>query len=149
MRYIDQIVIHCSATEEGKPVTVAQIRQWHLKRGFKDIGYHYVIDIDGVIQPGRPLDQDGAHAMSYNVGSIGICYVGGLSLKTLKPMDTRTQRQRDALKLLINVLTVVFPITAIDGHRDLSVDMNGDGVISKFEWMKDCPCFNVHDEFKV
>ncbi len=149
MRKINRIVIHCSATEEGKSVSVDEIRRWHKARGFQDIGYHYVINIDGGVHFGRPIEQAGAHAQGYNANSIGICYVGGLSLKILKPMDTRTDDQRKTLSILIARLQEKYPIAYINGHRDLSVDLNGDGVITPGEWMKSCPCFNVHDEYKV
>ena len=78
MRSIDQIICHCSATREGQHVTVQQIRQWHLQRKFADIGYHYVVYLDGTVHKGRPLEKAGAHCKGHNAHSIGICYVGGL-----------------------------------------------------------------------
>ena len=77
MRTITEIIVHCSATPEGRDYTVAQIRQWHLQRGFRDIGYHYVIYRDGTIHTGRPVAQAGAHCTGHNAHSIGVCYIGG------------------------------------------------------------------------
>ena len=77
MRKITQIIIHCSATPEGKDYTVADIDRWHKARGFKMIGYHYVIYRDGSIHTGRPLEMVGAHCKGHNAHSIGICYIGG------------------------------------------------------------------------
>ena len=139
------IVIHCSATREGKDYDVKTIRGWHVQRGFKDIGYHFLVHLDGTIERGRPIDQAGAHAKGYNDESIGVCYVGGLD-KDGNPKDTRTLYQRQALLRLVEILEIIYPIKDVVGHRDLSVDLNGDGVISRNEWIKACPCFNVKTE---
>ena len=58
MRTIDKIIIHCSATPEGRPHSVEDIRRWHKAQGFADVGYHYVIGLDGAVFRGRPLEQD-------------------------------------------------------------------------------------------
>jgi N-acetyl-anhydromuramyl-L-alanine amidase AmpD len=144
MRYIDLIVIHCTATEEGKEYSVEDVTKWHKTRGFRTIGYHFLIHLDGTISEGRPVKEIGAHAKGYNRRSIGICYVGGL--KDGKPYDTRTDAQKESLKCLVKGLTAVYPLIDIVGHRDLSADLNGDGIISKSEWMKSCPCFSVKSE---
>ena len=154
---VDAIVIHCSATRAGQDVRAADIDKWHKERGFKMIGYHYVIDLDGTVETGRPLTMAGAHCNTsgtsgryYNQHSIGICYVGGLD-ENGKPADTRTDAQKLALsKLIFDELLPAFPnVTDILGHRDASPDKNGDGVISKNEWIKECPCFDVRAEFPI
>jgi len=145
MRDIDLAVIHCSATREGVDYGVKAIRRWHLKRGFKDIGYHFVIHLDGTFERGRPWDQPGAHAKGYNENSIGICYVGGID-SYKNPKDTRTIAQIHSLRGIVSVLKAMFPMIKVVGHRDLSVDLNGDGIITKGEWMKQCPCFDVKTE---
>ena len=144
MRDINLIVIHCSATREGKDYSVGDIRKWHKKRGFRDIGYHYIICLDGTIKKGRPIDQPGAHAKGYNTNSVGVCYIGGLDSEG-KPKDTRTTAQMHALRNAVSMLKALFNNPGVVGHRDLSVDLNGDGVISKNEWMKSCPCFDIKD----
>ena len=81
----DTIIIHCSATRAGQNITAADIDCWHRARGFWSIGYHYVIRLDGTIEPGRDVTLDGAHCMGWNQRSIGICYVGGLDKKAAPP----------------------------------------------------------------
>ena len=78
MRNIDKIIVHCSATQEGRHLDAAEINRWHLKRGWKGIGYHYVVLLDGAIEYGRNIYEQGAHVKNYNKGSIGICYIGGV-----------------------------------------------------------------------
>ena len=145
MRDINLIVIHCSATKEGKDYSVGDIRKWHKKRGFKDIGYHFVITLVGKIKKGRPIEQPGAHAKGYNSNSIGVCYIGGLDFNG-NPKDTRTLAQIHALRNNVDTLRAIYgDNVGVVGHRDLSVDLNGDGVISKNEWMKSCPCFDISE----
>lgn len=151
---IDAIVIHCSATKEGVDVKTEDIRRWHKANGWFDIGYNYVVELDGRIVKGRPLTVDGAHANTngvsgrpYNKHSIGICYVGGLD-KDGKPKDTRNDAQKFGIELLVTNLLMRYPrIKEVIGHRDCSPDANGDGVIMPNEWLKACPCFDVRAEY--
>lgn len=138
------IVIHCSATEAGREVSARSITQWHKARGFRTIGYHFLIHLDGKISRGRKLEEIGAHVKGYNINSVGICYVGGL--KNAKSFDTRTTSQIHSIRGLVAALKSMFDIARIVGHRDLSVDLNANGMITKSEWMKDCPCFDVKTE---
>lgn len=132
MRTINEIIIHCSATEEGKNYHASDIDRWHKQRGFKKIGYHFVIDIDGKIERGRRLYEVGAHCEGHNKNSIGICYIGGL--RNGKPADTRTEAQKVALEIVIASLCTMFPnVDRICGHNDYS--------------SKACPCFNVQREY--
>ena len=147
MRKINKIIVHCSATKEGQYFTVADITRWHKERGFRTIGYHYVIYLDGTIEVGRTPSEVGAHCLGQNANSIGICYIGGLDSGG-KPKDTRTPEQKESLKCLIETLCKRYPIEEIGGHRDYSPDKNGNGVIEPSEWLKDCPCFDVIPEFK-
>ena len=101
MRKINEIILHCSATAEGKDYTVADIDKWHKQRGFKCIGYHYVIYRDGSVHQGRPLNEIGAHTTGHNANSIGICYIGGCAKDGRTPKDTRTPQQKEALFSLI------------------------------------------------
>ena len=132
MRSIDKIIVHCSATREGQHVTVQQIRQWHLQRNFADIGYHYVIYLDGTVHKGRPLEKAGAHCKGYNAHSVGICYIGGLDRQG-KPKDTRTAAQKAALLTLIRELRQRFPRATVHGHREFA--------------NKACPCFDAKKEY--
>lgn len=136
MRKIDMIVVHCTATPEGKKTTVEAIRNQHVNvNHWKDIGYHYVIYLDGSIHTGRPVEQAGAHASGHNKNSIGICYVGGLD-KYGKCKDTRTDMQKESLIYLIKELKKQFPtIYKVVGHRDLP------------QVNKCCPCFDAKKEY--
>lgn len=134
MRKINLIVIHCADTYARMDIGVKEIREWHLAKGFNDIGYHYVIRRDGTIEAGRPLEKPGAHAAGYNSQSIGICYAGGKGDND-KPEDNRTPVQKQTLHDLVNSLKQQFPQAKIVGHRDLP------GV------QKVCPCFSVLYEF--
>lgn len=130
MRTIDKIILHCAATREGQHFTVDNIRSWHLQRGFKDIGYHFVVYLDGSVHKGRDLNTVGAHTTGQNATSIGICYIGGCD-KNLKPKDTRTPEQTKALVELCENLQLAFPDAKIYGHYEFA--------------HKACPSFNVTD----
>lgn len=139
---IRRIVIHCTATREGQDIDAATIRRWHLKQGWNDIGYHFVIQIDGDIERGRPEEIPGSHVKGFNTGSIAIVYVGGLDPQG-RAKDTRTPAQKAAMTQLVRELLNKYPGADVVGHRDLSPDRDGDGVVEKHEWLKDCPCFDV------
>lgn len=133
-RTVKRLIVHCSATPEGKPVTVDQIRQWHVKdRGWSDIGYHYVILLDGTIKEGRDVNLIGAHTTGYNTGSIGICYVGGLATDGKTPKDTRTEAQKASLKELLKELKKMYGNPSIHGHREFA--------------NKACPSFDAKREY--
>jgi len=145
MRKINYIVVHCSATREDCSLTVEALKREHLLRGFASIGYHYYIRRDGKVVPTRPVAQAGAHVRGYNKYSIGLCYEGGLAVDG-SPKDTRTPEQRAALRSLVAKLLRRFPNARLCGHRDLSPDLNGNGVVEPAEWTKMCPCFDVAQE---
>ena len=136
-RRIDEIIIHCTATPEGQPRTVEQIRQQHKAQGWADIGYHILVTLDGQAHLGRDMDISGAHAEGHNSHSIGVCYVGGVenrpgvAYKDLKAKDTRTEAQKATLMALLMDLRKLYPKARIIGHRD--VDTKG----------KDCPSFDA------
>lgn len=183
-RKINLIVIHCSATPSGKSINRGEpgkpgslnapqvIDAWHAARGFHrplaarqalnshlpSIGYHFVIDVTGEVWTGRGEDEVGAHAMSYNANSIGICLVGGTERE-----GRYTPKQWDSLEQVVQMLCAKYAIPArpplralqdggtwaiergVCGHRDLSPDKDGDGLVEAFEWLKTCPGFNVSD----
>ena len=151
-RKIDYLVVHCTATREGQHITVEDIRRWHTKpkkqggRGWSDIGYHYVIYLDGSIHEGRPVTRIGAHVKGFNKHSIGITYVGGVG-ENLAPKDTRTPQQKASLLWLLDELKCYYPGAKIWGHRDFSPDKNNNGIIEPFEWMKACPSFDAKGEY--
>lgn len=154
-RRIDYIAIHCTATPEGRDVTVEQIRRDHMRPksqgglGASDIGYHLVVYRDGTVHLGRNMDIAGAHVTGYNTYSIGIAYVGGLenrpgvAYKDLKAKDTRTDAQKATLMSLMIDLRKLYPKAIIQGHRDFSPDKNHNGIIEPSEFIKDCPSFDA------
>lgn len=147
MRTINLIVIHCSATVEGRPFTAADIKAMHTRpkprgNGWSDIGYHHVIELDGKVVAGRREETAGAHVAGHNAASTGVCYIGGIGANG-RPKDTRTPAQVRALEVIVRQLRARYPQARIRGHRDMSPDRNGDGKITSNEWLKDCPCFDV------
>lgn len=133
MRNIKEIIVHCSATPEGKDFTVEDIDKWHKQRGFKKIGYHYIIYRDGSYHRGRQDSEVGAHCIGHNSYSIGICYIGGCTKDGRTPKDTRTEAQKKTLISLLKALRVKYPEAKISGHRD---------------WAnKACPSFDATKEY--
>ena len=131
MRKIDKIILHCTATKGD--VSASTVRSWHLDRGWRDIGYHFLIRTDGRVEVGRPIDEIGAHTKGHNKSTIAIAYAGGLDADGT-PRDTRTDEQTAAMVILCMSLMVTIPdIVSVHGHNEFS--------------SKACPCFDVADEF--
>lgn len=145
-RVITDIVIHCSATRAWQDYKADDLRRMHKAQGWADIGYHYVIRIDGTVENGRDVNIIGAHVQGHNEHSIGVCYIGG-SDNQGKEKDTRTDNQKLALLNLLMDLKKIYPNAKISGHRDFSPDKNGNGIVEPFEWIKKCPCFDARKEY--
>jgi N-acetylmuramoyl-L-alanine amidase len=155
-RYIRLLVIHCSASANGVSLArdgktaVQVIDDWHHSRGFardadwrsrfnpdlRSVGYHYVINTDGMSETARHRNERGAHVQGSNFNSLGICMIG---------TDKFTLAQWDTLHSIIKSLLIIYPNCRICGHRDLSVDINRDGRVTPNEWSKTCPGFDVTD----
>lgn len=133
-RTITEIIVHCTATPEGRDYPLSTIRQWHKERGFSDIGYHYIVHLDGKIEDGRDVNIAGAHCVGHNSHSIGVCYIGGLSADGKTAKDTRTPVQSMTLKSLLITLRKLYPTAKIHGHRDFAA--------------KACPSFDATEEYK-
>ncbi len=146
-RVITDIVVHCTATRAWQDFGADDIRRMHKAQGWSDIGYHYVVRLDGTVENGRDVDVIGAHVSGYNAHSIGVVYVGGLDNQG-KAKDTRTENQKHALRQLLLDLRELYPNAKISGHRDFSPDKNHDGIISPDEWIKECPCFDAKLEYR-
>lgn len=131
MRDLDKIILHCSATEPDHDITVADVNRWHRARGWKEIGYHFLIRLDGTIERGRDIDLVGAHCKGHNATTIGICYAGGV--QDGKPTDTMTSHQEMALLSLVNALKRVFGDLPLHGHNEFS--------------SKACPSFDVGKKY--
>ncbi len=145
---IRYIVVHCSATRSDQLYPPILLERDHRKRGFKSAGYHYYIRRTGRIIGMRSIATPGAHTLGYNRSSIGVCYEGGLDPEG-RPADTRTPEQRSALLRLLRRLCLYAPQARIVGHRDLSPDLDGDGLVEPEEWLKQCPSFDALSEYSV
>ena len=133
-RTINEIIVHCTATPEVRIETVQSIRNMHKAKGWSDIGYHYLIGLNGERWEGRNVNLIGAHCEGHNSNSIGVCYVGGVD-KKMQAKDTRTEKQKDALVALLKDLRKLYPKAKIYGHHD-------------FNKGKSCPCFDAKNEYK-
>lgn len=133
MRKINEIIVHCTATQDGKNIKVEDINRWHKQRGWNMIGYHYVVYLDGSVHVGRSEEQIGAHCLKHNTNSIGVVYVGGLDANG-NPKDTRTEAQKQGLRKLLTELKRKYPKAVIRGHRDFAA--------------KACPSFDATREYK-
>ena len=132
-RQVNKIIVHCTATPEGRDVTVDEIRRWHVEeKNWSDIGYHWIVTLNGTLERGRPEHIQGAHAKGFNKNSIGLCYVGGVD-KDMIPKDTRTEGQKETLKCILEDLKDRYPNAEIIGHRDVS--------------SKACPSFDAKAEY--
>ena len=135
-RTVDKIILHCSATPEGEDFSVEQIRQFHLARGFADIGYHWYISRDGKIHKGRDESKIGAHTSGQNAHSIGVCYCGGCPPRSVKDWDrqakdTRKKKKKEALRQLVRELQCRYPTATVHGHYEFA--------------NKACPSFKICD----
>lgn len=138
------LVIHCTATPEGRKVTSDEIRHWHTDsiskggRGWKQVGYTDMIHLDGqierLVRNNEDMQVDAFEvtngAKGYNSVARHIVYVGGMSRDGKMPMDTRTNAQKKTLANYIRGFHSRFPQVLIVGHRDLNS-------------AKACPSFDV------
>lgn len=141
MRKIDYIVVHCTGTTPD--ATIEGMKAHWKSLGWKNPGYHVVIRKDGSVVT---LTDDGDivnGVKGYNVNSLHVAYIGGIKNDGY-PGCTITGDQAFSLATVLSQWAKKYPDAKIVGHRDLSPDADGDGVIEECEWVKQCPCFNVH-----
>ena len=124
---VTHIILHCSATPEGRQNTAADIDRWHKAKGWRKIGYHYVVEHTKICR-GRALNETGAHAKGNNRDTWGVCYIGGTDVDG-NPKDTRTKGQDALLTNLLIHLKAMAPNAKIIGHNEVST--------------KACPSFDV------
>lgn len=136
MREISEIVVHCSATrpqwmsEHPLSAKIAEIKVWHLARGWSDIGYHFLIDRNGAQGKGRPIERVGAHVRGHNRGTIGVCLIGGHgAASTDKFLDNFTEAQDESLRTMIGDLWSYYGHLIVSGHNEYAA--------------KACPGFDV------
>lgn len=131
-RKIHELIWHCTATPEGREVSVAEITAWHKQRGFKTIGYHKVVHLDGSVSEGRPESMVGAHVEGHNTGTLGYVYVGGMAPGMQGPKDTRTPAQKATMLQLTRAAVAKYGITRVSGHNEYA--------------NKACPSFDVRTD---
>lgn len=132
MRKINELIWHCTATPEGREVSVAEIDKWHKERGWSGVGYHRIVHLDGSVSEGRPESKIGAHVAGHNTGTLGYVYVGGVTSKNV-PKDTRTAAQKATMRSLTKDAIERYNLTKVSGHRDYA--------------NKACPCFDAAAEY--
>ena len=134
---VTEIIVHCSATrpdwmkDATSTAKVDEIRRWHVQdRGWRDIGYHWIIDRDGTVKPGRPENQIGAHVAGHNTGTLGVCLIGGHGSSERDQFSEHfTPAQNKALRTLIDLIETRATIKRVSGHNQYAA--------------KACPGFNV------
>lgn len=156
MAQLKYLVLHCTATPEGREVSSREIRAWHTNpvskggRGWQQVGYTDLIHLDGEVERLVDNNEDANvdpwevtnGAKGYNIVSRHIAYVGGTD-KQGKPKDTRTEAQKRSMADYVIAFHKRHPDVKIIGHRDLSPDKNCNGIIEPKEWIKSCPSFDV------
>lgn len=152
------LVIHCTATPEGRDVSGADIRRMHTSpapqgRGWRQVGYTDLFRLDGtrerLVENNEDAYVDGWEitngAAGYNSVSRHVVYAGGVAKDGKTPKDTRTEAQRKAMAEYVRDFHDRHPDVKIIGHRDLSPDRNNNGKIEPSEWTKACPSFEVSE----
>ena len=144
MRKIKRIFVHCTASSQSW--TLADLRMEFKHKGWKNPGYHYVVDKDGVVHNMLHVSRVSNGVKGYNSTSINVAYIGGIDSNG-KAIDNRTTKQKIALRAILSELKEKFPNAEIMGHRDISPDTNHNGIVDSWERIKECPCFNAREEY--
>ena len=141
MRKIKYIAVHCTAGSQK--ATVNDLLAEFKRKGWKAPGYHYVITADGKIHQLLDTEKVSNGVKGFNSVTVNIAYTGGMD-----GVDNRTDEQKKSLVTLLKLLRKRYPDAVIQGHRDFSPDLNGNGKIEKSEWIKMCPSFDAKPEYK-
>ena len=145
MRTIERIFVHCTAGSQKQ--TIEDLKAEFKRKGWKSYGYHYVIMPDGKIENILSEENVSNGVQGYNQTAINVAYIGGIDAKG-KGVDNRTEEQKKSLRTLLSNLKNKYPSAKIMGHRDISPDKNGNGIVDPWERIKECPAFNAIDEYK-
>lgn len=145
MREIKYIVLHCTAGNQKE--TIEELKAGFKSRGWKNNGYHIVVNGNGKRFDITPLETIANGVAGHNSKSIHVSYMGGIDAKG-KAKDTRTDEQKIQLLSIVKELKQKFPEAEILGHRDFSPDTNHNGKVDQVEWIKVCPCFDAKIEYK-
>lgn len=127
MRKVNLIALHCSDSPRPEHDSISVIRSWHLEKGWRDVGYHFFIRKDGVVEKGRDENEIGSHIYGHNRFSIGVCLSGRTFVDFHSP-------QFIAARELVLQLIDKYKLTKADVklHRD-------------FDPKKSCPNFSLKD----
>lgn len=136
------LVFHCTAGPQTQ--TVDDIRDYWRQKGWKNPGYHVLIDAAGNIHRLQPIDKIANGVAGYNLYALHCAYIGGVD-KNGKAVDNRTPEQLKAMEQILYEWHALFPNAVICGHRDFSPDKNRNGKIEPGEWIKSCPSFEVKE----
>lgn len=145
MRRIERIFVHCTAGSQRQ--TVEDLRKEFRDRGWRNPGYHYVVLADGRIVALLPENEVSNGVRGYNATSVNVAYTGGIDSRG-RAVDNRTAGQRRSLRRILSELRGRYPDAVIQGHRDISPDRNGNGIVDPWERIKECPCFDAKEEYK-
>lgn len=145
MRQIKYIAVHCTASSQT--TTIKGLEMEFKRKGWKNPGYHYVVSADGKVHQMLDEAKVSNGVKGYNSVSVNVAYIGGIDNQGTAT-DNRTEAQKKSLRALLKMLRGKYPKAVIQGHRDFSPDLNGDGRITRNEWTKACPCFEAKEEYK-
>lgn len=145
MRKIEYIAVHCTAGSQNQ--TVGDLLSEFRRKGWKNPGYHYIISPDGKITQLLDDSKVSNGVKGFNGITMNVAYIGGIDANG-KATDNRTDAQKKALRQLLGMLKKKYPEAVIQGHRDFSPDVNGNGVVDTWERIKECPCFDAKEEYK-
>lgn len=144
MRKIERIFVHCTASHQT--ASVSDIKNEFKRKGWKNPGYHYIVDPGGAIHQLLDDEKVSNGVRGYNQTAINVAYIGGIDAEG-KATDNRTGPQKKALAKLLRLLRSRYPDAVILGHRDISPDTNGNGTVDPWERIKECPCFDAKTEY--
>lgn len=147
MREIKYIVVHCTASYQ-ETTTEKSLREEFLRKGWKSVGYHFVVKTDGNIIKLLDESRVANGVKGYNANSIHIAWIGGIDRQHPKGIDNRTPAQKIALYDLVAKMKMKYKKAKVMGHRDFSPDLNHNGIVDPWERIKECPCFNAMVEYK-
>lgn len=145
MRSVKRVFVHCTAGSQRQKI--ADLLAEFRRKGWKNPGYHYVVQADGTVTRLLGEDRVSNGVKGYNSTSINVAYMGGIDARG-KAVDNRTAEQKESLVKLLKELKGRYPKAEILGHRDISPDRNGNGIVDPWERIKECPCFDAIEEYK-
>ena len=139
--------MHCTATYQSN-TTEESLRKEFKRKGWKNPGYHYVVKPDGDLIFMHPENQVANGVANYNKNSIHVAWIGGIDKEHPNGIDNRTPEQKSTLFDLLVKLKQKYKDAIIMGHRDISPDLNHNGVVDPWEYIKMCPCFDAMREYE-